>query len=173
MLVSQWTCKYLTVSLNAAKDWEKSSWKRVCGVSCHCALFLNPPWGVPTFSALLLTLGSGKVGRKEDDREELDFQFDEEIVTPKHNRYKINFWRLLFSMTFFHSVLRIQLYQSGKWFCWFALSPIDSQSVLQFIPKQIFLCSTQLISTAKKKEPNHPLRPPFKNSLLLLLKPSS
>merc|ERR1719433_1319462 len=29
--------------------------------------------------------GSGKVGRKEDDREELDFQFDEEIVTPKHN----------------------------------------------------------------------------------------
>merc|ERR1719266_2941228 len=29
--------------------------------------------------------GSGKGGRKEDDREELDFQFDEEIVTPKHN----------------------------------------------------------------------------------------
>ena len=35
----------------------------------------------PTF-----VLGSGKGGRNEDDREELDFQFDEEIVTPKHNR---------------------------------------------------------------------------------------
>lgn len=32
-----------------------------------------------------MDMGSGKVGRKEDDREELDFQFDEEIVTPKHN----------------------------------------------------------------------------------------
>merc|ERR1719341_1584808 len=32
-----------------------------------------------------MDIGSGKVGRKEDDREELDFQFDEEIVTPKHN----------------------------------------------------------------------------------------
>merc|ERR550519_1376939 len=31
-----------------------------------------------------MDMGSGKVGRKEDDREELDFQFDEEIVTPKH-----------------------------------------------------------------------------------------
>jgi len=32
-----------------------------------------------------MDLGSGKGGRNEDDREELDFQFDEEIVTPKHN----------------------------------------------------------------------------------------
>ena len=35
---------------------------------------------------IVVISGSGKVGRKEDDREELDFQFDEEIVTPKHNR---------------------------------------------------------------------------------------
>ena len=35
---------------------------------------------------MTLLPGSGKAGRKEDDREELDFQFDEEIVTPKHNR---------------------------------------------------------------------------------------
>merc|ERR1719234_2007788 len=32
-----------------------------------------------------MDMGSGKAGRKEDKREELDFQFDEEIVTPKHN----------------------------------------------------------------------------------------
>ena len=42
-----------------------------------------------TFIRTLL-LGSGKAGRKEDDREELDFQFDEEIVTPKHNRWVNN-----------------------------------------------------------------------------------
>ena len=33
-----------------------------------------------------LIAGSGKGGRKDDEREELDFQFDEEVVTPKHNR---------------------------------------------------------------------------------------
>ena len=39
---------------------------------------------------MTLLLGSGKAGRKEDEREELDFQFDEEIVTPKHNRSVIS-----------------------------------------------------------------------------------
>ena len=39
---------------------------------------------------MTLLLGSGKAGRKEDEREELDFQFDEEIVTPKHNRSEIS-----------------------------------------------------------------------------------
>ena len=39
---------------------------------------------------MTLLPGSGKAGRKEDDREELDFQFDEEIVTPKHNRSVIS-----------------------------------------------------------------------------------
>ena len=40
----------------------------------------------PNTLNIVVISGSGKVGRKEDDREELDFQFDEEIVTPKHNR---------------------------------------------------------------------------------------
>jgi len=37
-----------------------------------------------------LDMGPGKGNKMEDDREELDFQFDEEIVTPKHNSSKPN-----------------------------------------------------------------------------------
>ena len=44
----------------------------------------------PNTLNIVVISGSGKVGRKEDDREELDFQFDEEIVTPKHNRSVIS-----------------------------------------------------------------------------------
>ena len=50
----------------------------------------NAEQGFPTTFIRTLLLGSGKAGRKEDDREELDFQFDEEIVTPKHNRWVNN-----------------------------------------------------------------------------------
>ena len=58
-----------------------------------------------------LLSGSGK-GRKDDEREELDFQFDEEVVTPKAKRWDgqldFNKWNWDFSSEFpsFHSSCR-------------------------------------------------------------------
>ena len=58
--------------------------------SVHCG-----QWTLSTLlSAIIhrLISGSGK-GRKDDEREELDFQFDEEVVTPKAKRWdaRLNF----------------------------------------------------------------------------------